>query len=195
VNRVVFFIFFLFLFSCNTLRYDFSEKIEGKERINYLLKILENSVISNSGQIEGVFIEKEKSYYFTLNYNIEEDIYNLKFYNVLDKNILVFNANLLKNEPYYDYYVDSFFSVKIGYILKRIKYIFKIDYTNILMFTTRDDFIVLKDKDNNYYKYEDNLIIKKENNLNKVKYFYTEDKKMDRIEFVGPTNSFILTFN
>lgn len=184
---------FLFSFSCKTLNYSFFEEITGEEKNVFMIKTAKNSFMKDNGQIGGIYTEKNRNYRFLVTYNIPDGVYKLEFFDIINDNEKIFDARLEENEAFYDFYIDSFFSAKIGSILKRFRYILDINVKESKMFITRDDYKVLKDEKNNFFKFDDYLIIKKENDFNKVKYFYNSKKEIERIEFESPGNNFIIT--
>ena len=118
-----------------------------------------------------------------MDYDLSNDLLNLSFFSIL-KNELVFEATLNSDESDYKYFVQTFFSVKIGIILRAMKYIFSNcdDFDKI--YITNDDYKVIIDGSKNFYKYNDKQLLKKENYNSVCRYFYNETNKISRVEYI-----------
>jgi hypothetical protein len=195
VKQVLLFAILILLSSCVSLNYRFIEKIEDSKRPEFVKRI-NNSEIQKNGILSGIYTEKKISYKFMLKYDLEKDIFSLKFTNILnDENI--FEARIQNGEKYYDYFTNSIFSVKIGLILERFRQIITIFPETYNLFVTSDDYLVMVDNEKNYQKYNNNFrIIKKENDKFTIRYIYSEkDEKLARIEFKENLNSFLLVLD
>lgn len=182
----------LILSGCRTINYQFSEEIRGAALKNEIQKRLEINPFPESGLIKGIYSEKDKSYRFEMNYHLHEEAFFLKFYELLSDQ-LIFDAQLVNGERNYNYFSMAFFSVKIGIILNYFRYIVEVYPAGVRGFKTNDDFFVLRDFSDNYYKYDGNRLIKKENSKNTVRYYYRKDSaSVERVLFESSAMNFIL---
>jgi len=191
---IIIFLFTILLFSCTTLNYKFSEKISKPDKISFDKKI-RNSNFPKKGILKGVYTEQSKSYNFEANYDLYSSAMRLKFFTLLDGEI-IFDVRLKDGEKYYDSFDNTIFSVKIGYILDKIFYCLDIYPDKYELYLTKDDYMVAKDN-GNYLKYDENArILKKENYKSASRYFYNDStNKLSRIEFSQSNRNFILVFN
>ncbi|HOL57856.1 MAG TPA: hypothetical protein PLD75_09905 [Spirochaetota bacterium] len=189
--KIVSILALLILVSCNTINYKFSEKVSYNDRLTFLEKIKENNPFGNNKvKLSGIYTERNKSYKFEAFYDFKENKLILKLFSILNKD-LIFEARYEDNETYYDFFVQSFFSVKIGIMLKSFIYILKIIPDEFDLYLTNDDYYVIVDSEKNYQKYDSYNIIKKENRFQIVKYYY-ENNMIKRIEYKKDQNIAII---
>jgi hypothetical protein len=180
--------------SCKTLRYNFYEQVTGERQQQFLSSTV-NQVIPVSGEISGVFVEKSASYRFNASFDTGIDSLELSFFSHLDGE-LVFRATRIRDENTYEFYLDSFFSVKIGLMLEMFEYLVTIYPDSSDLYITTEDFYVTVDSLQNYRKYDEKYrIIKKENRVFTVKYLYSNDLTMDRIELVRNQDAYQIIVN
>ncbi|MCD4670391.1 MAG: hypothetical protein K8S14_08090, partial [Actinomycetia bacterium] len=176
-----------------TINYKFTEEIKADEKKEILNNIEKTDKIKLKGIIKGIFIEKGKNYNFILSYDLSENRLNLKFYSAL-KNELIFNADLQNAEATYNYFINTFFSVKIGIILKQFHYIITLFPENTRLYKTNDDYYVILDDNRNYYKYNNFTIVKKENRKYIIRYKY-ENNQLIAVEIIQDTKKYFIKIN
>ena len=179
----------LLFLSCNTINYKLVEKLDDKNSTDFYENIKMNSPFIGRGTVKGIYTERNNSYRYEVFYDLTADFIRVKF-NSLLKNEPVFEARYEDNENHYDFFVQSFFSVKIGIILDKLRYFLNVAPKEYTAYRTNDDFLVIIDENKNYHKFEKNLIIKKENTSQLVRYNYENDK-LKIVEFRKSGNSVV----
>lgn len=159
----------LLLSNCRTLNYIIDNSTTEQEKKAYNQSIENKTPIPKKGIIEGLYIEKGKNYRFLTKYNIPEKKFTLTLYTLLDNNI-IFDAEYKNNEVLLYSVTLKMFSLKAEGIVKDFAYslfIYPEDYNDYI---TNDNSYLMIDDEKNYYKYNKQSLIKKENNNISVRY-------------------------
>ncbi|HOF00720.1 MAG TPA: hypothetical protein PK385_08330 [Spirochaetota bacterium] len=184
INRyfMLILVFIAIFTGCRTINYQFSEKLVGKNALDIQAKISQNLYFQKKGVVKGVYTEKNLSYDFDFFYDFGNENFNLIFYSMATSD-KVFHARIENKKESVERTKEDFNYFKIREILLEMITItdVKSDYKNI--YKTRDDFIVVVDDKNNYYKYDKCCLIKLENSMKQIKYIGEIEKKLERIEY------------
>jgi hypothetical protein len=189
------FFFIISLISCKTMNYNFVNSA-GEEQKAVFMEKTGNSSIKKKASIEGIYSQKQISYKFKFDYDVDAKTFHLIFSKVLDEQ-MIFEAKKENDVKNYDFFVSNFFTVKIGNLLDQMEYIFEVNPENFKLYVTKDDYLVSVDENKNYQKYDaDYNIIKKENNRITVRYYYKENNTdLSRIEYSDNISHFYLIFD
>lgn len=192
VRLVLLSLLLLIFFSCYRLNYKFVEDIDEKQRAEFFEKVKGNRLFGDIGVLEGIFIEMGKTYNFKLYYDLNSSNMELKFFSAISDE-LVFDAVYEDGDMTYNYFQNSFFTVKIGLFLKYFNYILNVTAQNAELKLTNDDYYVAIDERGNYYKYDETRLIKKENRRYLIRYIYNEEF-LDTIEINSNNKKYFIKF-
>ncbi len=191
MNRIFLILTASLLVSCQTLKYDFREKVSDSQTISRLVKDIAEKSISESFQIKGLFTRKNSTYRFRVSINTDVEKIELSVFD-LSGSILLLDAHY--NSSFVR--INSINSISLPYheadvLIKILNYAFSNKQDDCRYYYTRDDFLVVVDKKKNYYKYNSKkFLIKKENLETSVIYNY-KDNVLCSLEVTNSTRKYV----
>jgi len=149
--------------NCQTLKYDFRENISNYSDIQRLNSKILSNLTNQTGSLSGILTLKNNTFKYIISYNIIDKFIEIKLFDLNGENSIlkaVYNDTSISVDT-----LNSGFQYNDGYtLIKLLSFSLLQEYNRPQYYYTRDDYLVIVDKDNNYYKYDSDLrIIKKEN--------------------------------